>query len=71
MYRENAKTIRCQRIALLDPREHAVSGDDASIPPVVTDETDTDLQAVIDAWPDLSEAVKAGIIAMVKVAFDG
>jgi hypothetical protein len=26
----------------------------------------TDLQAVIDAWPDLPEAVKAGILAMVR-----
>jgi hypothetical protein len=29
---------------------------------------DNDLQALIDAWPTLSEPVKAGIVAMVKVA---
>ena len=27
---------------------------------------DPDLQAIIDGWPDLSGAVKAGILAMVK-----
>lgn len=28
--------------------------------------TDADLQAVIDAWPDLPEAVKADIVEMVR-----
>ena len=28
----------------------------------------TDLQAIIDAWPTLSDDVKAGILAMVKAA---
>ena len=27
-----------------------------------------DLQALIDAWPALPEAIKAGILAMVKAA---
>jgi hypothetical protein len=27
-----------------------------------------DLTAVIDAWPDLPEALRAGIVAMVKAA---
>jgi len=27
---------------------------------------DADLQAVIDAWPDLPEAVKSDIVAMVE-----
>ncbi len=31
-------------------------------------ENDADLQAVIDAWPTLPEAVKADIVAMVKAA---
>jgi len=29
---------------------------------------DPDLAAVVDAWPDLPEAVKAGIVAMVKAS---
>jgi hypothetical protein len=27
-----------------------------------------DLRAVIEAWPDLPEAVRAGIVAMVRAA---
>lgn len=66
MYRENAKTIRCQRIAPLNPRENAVSSYDASISPAVTEEIDLDLQAVIDAWLGLPVAVRADILAMVE-----
>jgi hypothetical protein len=29
---------------------------------------DADLAAVMDAWPTLPEAIKAGILAMVKAA---
>jgi len=29
---------------------------------------DPDLQAVVDAWPDLPEALKTGILAMVRAA---
>ena len=29
---------------------------------------DADLQAIMDAWPDLPEAIKAGIMAMVTAA---
>ena len=29
---------------------------------------DSDIQAVIDAWPVLPEAVKAGIVAMIRAA---
>jgi len=34
--------------------------------PAVT--TDPDLAAVVDAWPELPEAIKAGIVAIVKAA---
>ena len=30
--------------------------------------TDPDLAAVVDAWPELPEAIKASIVAMVKAA---
>jgi hypothetical protein len=33
-----------------------------------TCKTDPDLAAVVDAWPKLPEALKAGILAMVKAA---
>ena len=36
--------------------------------PTDTRKTDPDLVAVMAAWPDLPEAIKAGIVAMVKVA---
>jgi hypothetical protein len=31
-----------------------------------TCQTDADLAAVVEGWPDLPEAMKAGIFAMVK-----
>ena len=33
-----------------------------------TCKTDPDLAAVVEAWPELPEALKAGIVAMVKAA---
>ena len=33
-----------------------------------TCKTDSYLAAVVEAWPDLPEAIKAGIVAMVKAA---
>jgi hypothetical protein len=30
-----------------------------------------DLRSVVDAWPDLPEALKAGILAMVRAASSG
>jgi len=29
---------------------------------------DADLQAIIDAWPTLPEALRAGIVAMIRAA---
>jgi hypothetical protein len=40
-----------------------------SVPPLFPHDarkTDPDLAALVDAWPDLPEAVRAGIMAMVK-----
>jgi hypothetical protein len=39
-------------------------------PPVIHDicQTDPDLAAVVAAWPDLPEAIRAGILAMVTAA---
>jgi hypothetical protein len=36
--------------------------------PTDTCNTDSDLAAVVAAWTDLPEAIKAGILAMVKAA---
>ena len=43
-------------------------------PPPVADhlpndtfKTDPDLAAVVEAWPELPEAIKAGILAMIRV----
>jgi hypothetical protein len=33
-----------------------------------TCQTDLDLARIVDAWPTLPEALKAGILAMVKAA---
>jgi hypothetical protein len=36
--------------------------------PTDTCKTDPDLAAVVDAWPELPEALKAGIVAIVRAA---
>jgi hypothetical protein len=38
--------------------------------PTDTRKTDPDLVAVIAAWPDLPEALKAGIVAMVRASVE-
>jgi len=40
----------------------------AQIEPPLNGPDDPDLAAVMAAWPDLPEALKAGIVAMVKAA---
>jgi hypothetical protein len=42
--------------------------DTCQTPPISAPLADPDLAAVVDAWPALPEAIKAGILAMVKVA---
>jgi hypothetical protein len=39
--------------------------------PTDTRQSDPDLAAVAEAWPELPEAIKAGILAMVKAALGG
>jgi hypothetical protein len=57
---------RCKGTASNDLRQ--------ATPPVAdhlpndTCKTDPDLAAVVEAWPELPEALKAGIMAMVKAA---
>ena len=46
----------------------AAKGAVAFCPPVPAD---GDLRAVVDAWPGLPEAIKAGILAMVRAAKGG
>jgi hypothetical protein len=54
---------------LEQPAESRAAESDASGPDSAP--IDTDLARVIDAWPGLPEAVKAGIKAMVKAATGG
>ena len=51
--------------------KHHVSegvGADAGAVETKNAHADPDLQAIIDAWPGLPEAIKAGILATVKAA---
>jgi len=53
------------------PRKTHVSdsaGADAGAVETKTAHDDGDLQAIIDAWPTLPDAIRAGILAMVKAA---
>ena len=54
-----------------DPGKHGengVPGEPASKSPAVAAEIPQDLQDIIDAWPSLPDAIRAGILAMVKAA---
>jgi len=48
-------------------RARVPAGNGQKQPPEI-DTADPNLQAIIDAWPELSEAVKAGIVAMVAAS---
>ncbi len=50
------------------PRENATCQVDGSKSAAREEATDADLQAVINRWQDLPEAIKAGILAMVNAA---
>ena len=45
-----------------------MAGADAGAVETKTAHDDPDLQAIIDAWPALPDAIKAGIVAMVTAA---
>jgi hypothetical protein len=42
-----------------------------SAPSLLPDDSDPDLAAVVDAWPSLPEALKSGILALVKPRLGG
>ncbi|HUS46374.1 MAG TPA: hypothetical protein VM219_10195 [Phycisphaerae bacterium] len=44
------------------------SGAECGAEKAICEPIDPDLQRVIDAWPNLPEAVKAGIVAMVRAS---
>jgi hypothetical protein len=48
--------------------ENAVRGEHGSKSAAHAAEIPQDLQALIDVWPALPEAIKAGIVAMVQTA---
>ena len=50
------------------PPSLAAGKREPGISPVWTTPDDLDLAAVVEAWPELPEALKAGIVAMVKAA---
>ncbi len=73
------EATRTPDLRIMRPPLDSVNGHDGKDlrqagPPVAdhlpndTCKTDLDLAAVVDAWPDLPEALKAGILAMVKAA---
>ena len=56
------------------PRKQHISdstGADAGAVETKNAHDDTHLQAIIEAWPALPAAIKAGILAMVRAAGDG
>ena len=58
-----------QRVGAINPEENTHSRDSAAPGAAVGAENnpiDADLQAIIQCWPDLSDAVKAGIVAMIR-----
>jgi hypothetical protein len=48
------------------PIRNATTKSDNDLLPADTCRTNPDLAAVVDAWPDLPEVLKAGIVTMVK-----
>ena len=60
-----------QRVSAENPEKNAHSENRAAAGAAVDSENaeiDADLQAIIERWADLPEAVKVGIVAMVRAA---
>ena len=61
--------IRSQRSVIdnrLSTKGLRLATEPLGLPLAYGPETDPDLAALVDAWPSLPDAVKAGILAMVK-----
>ena len=59
-----------QRVTAENPQEYADSKSSAAAGAAVDSENgpiDADLQAIIERWADLPDAVKGGIVAMVRL----
>ena len=48
-----------------------LGGAESGAPPAPTAISDPDLAIVVTAWPDLPEAIRAGIVTMVRTVNDG
>ena len=60
-----------QALTQIDPAREALCGAvSAGQPAPKASPTDPDLAAVVAAWPTLPEALRAGIVAMVRAAGD-
>jgi hypothetical protein len=62
-----------QRVGAINPEENAHSRDGAAPGAAVVAENspvDPDLQSIIERWTKLPDAVKAAMLAMVRVADD-
>ena len=60
-----------QRVALENPEKNAHSQASAAQGAAVDSQNepiDTDLLVIIERWPDLPDALKAGIVAMIQTA---
>jgi len=65
--------IKSQHATPENPEENAHSLDSAAPGAAVGAQNtpiDPDLQAIIERWPELPDAVKAGILAMVRTSGD-
>ena len=73
-YGGEINTPNINRLATPENPEENANFRDSAAPGAAVDAQNTsidpDLQAIIERWPELSEAVKAGILAMVRTSGD-